>query len=185
MRISTVTQNLRIDNSITSIQRRIADAQLQISTQKKSQVYSGLGGQDVRLLISLKEQRTSVESYVDSIKNTKVKTTTIDAALVTFTDITQDLRKKLYEQVEGLYENSSLALKTYANAVIDQLSNMLNQTADGKYLFNGTDTDVQPMINAGTTKTSYAAHVAGALGPGQPGLGAGAGAADVITFVED
>src|SRR3546814_8810586 len=84
MRISTVTQNLRIDNSITSIQRRIADAQLQISTQKKSQVYSGFSGQDVRLLISLKEQRTSVESYVDSINNTKVKTATIDAALVTF-----------------------------------------------------------------------------------------------------
>src|SRR3546814_9194302 len=104
---------------------------------------------------------------VDSINNTKVKTATIDAALVTFTDITQDLRKKLYEQVEGLYENSSLALKTFANSVIDQLSNMLNQTADGKYLFNGTNTDVQPMINAGTTKTLYDAHVAGALGPGQ------------------
>src|SRR3546814_16753873 len=41
------------------------------------------------------------------------------------------------------------------------------------------------MINAGTTKTLYDAHVAGALGPGQPALGAGAGAADVITFVED
>src|SRR3546814_5534668 len=67
----------------------------------------------------------------------------------------------------------------------DLLSNMLNQTADGKYLFNGTNTDVQPMINAGTTKTLYDAHVAGALGPGQPALGAGAGAADVITFVED
>src|SRR3546814_9181988 len=99
---------------------------------------------------------------VDSINNTKVKTATIDAALVTFTDITQDLRKQLYEQVEGLYENSSLALKTFANSVIDQLSNMLNQTADGKYLFNGTNTDVQPMINAGTTKTLYDAHVAGA-----------------------
>src|SRR3546814_12233938 len=97
---------------------------------------------------------------VDSINNTKVKTATIDAALVTFTDITQDLRKKLYEQVEGLYENSSLALKTFANSVIDQLSNMLNQTADGKYLFNGTNTDVQPMINAGTTKTLYDDHIA-------------------------
>src|SRR3546814_11430194 len=107
MRISTVTQNLRIDNSITSIQRRIADAQLQISTPNKSQVYSGFSGQDVRLLISLKEQRTSVESYVDSINNTKVKTATIDAELVTFTDITKALRKKLYEPVVGLYENQS------------------------------------------------------------------------------
>src|SRR3546814_13287672 len=114
---------------------------------------------------------------VDSINNTKVKTATIDAALVTFTDITQDLRKKLYEQVEGLYENSSLALKTFANSVIDQLSNMLNQTADGKYLFNGTNTDVQPMINAGTTKTLYDAHGAGAVGPGQTAPGSGAGAA--------
>lgn len=185
MRISTVTQNLRIDNSITSIQRKIADAQLQISTGKESQVYSGFSGQDVRLLITLKEQRTSTESYIDTINNTRVKTTTIDASLVTFTDITQDLRKKLYEQVEGLYENSALALQTYASAAIDQLTNLLNQTADGKYLFNGTDTDTQPMIATGTTETAYAAHVAGALGPGQPALSAGAGAADVITFVQD
>lgn len=185
MRISTVTQNLRIDNSITSIQRQIADAQLQISTGKKSQVYSGLSGQDVRLLITLKEQRTSVDSYINTINNTKVKTKTIDSSLTTFTDITQDLRKKLYEQVDGLYENSSLALATFANAAIDQLTNLLNQTADGKYLFNGTDTDLQPQIAASTTKTAYAAHVFGALGPGQPALSAGAGATDVIAFVQD
>src|SRR3546814_18625085 len=140
MRTCTVTQNLRNDNAITAIQRRIADAQLQSSTQEKSKGYSGCSGQDGRLLISLKEQRTSVESDVDSINNTKVKTATIDAALVTFTDSTQDLRKKLYEQVEGLYENSSLALTTFANSVIDQLSNMLNQTADGTHPFNGTTT---------------------------------------------
>lgn len=177
LRISTVTQNLRIDNSITSIQRRIADAQLQISTGKQSQVYSGYSGQDVRLLISLKEQRTSVESYVDTINNTKVKTTTIDASLVTFTDITQDLRKKLYEQVEGLYENSSLALQTFADAAIDQLGNLLNQTSDGKYLFNGTDTDTQPLIDPATTKAAYAI-------PGQPALAGGAAAvqAYVQTF---
>ncbi len=155
MRIATVTQNLRIDNTITSIQRQIADAQLQISTGKLSQVYSGYDGQDARLLINLKEQRTSVDSYITTIKNTQVKTKTIDASLVTFTDIAQDLRKKLYEQVEGLYDNSALALQTFANAAIDQLTNLLNQSADGKYLFNGTDTDVQPMIDAATTKGAY------------------------------
>lgn len=166
MRISTVTQNLRIDNSITSIQRKIADAQLQISTGKKSQVYSGFEGQDVRLLITLKEQRTSVDSYLSTIKNTQVKNKTIDASLVTFADITQDVRKKLYEQVEGLYENSALALQTFANAAIDQLTNLLNQTSGGKYLFNGTDTDVQPLIAATTTKGAYA----------QPALAGGAAA---------
>lgn len=186
MRISTVSQNLRIDSSITSIQSKIANAQLQISTGKKSQVYSGFRGQDSRVLISLKEQRTSIDSYINTINNTKVKTKTIDAALVTFTDVTQDIRKKLYEQVEGLYGNSSLALSTFANSAIDQLTNFLNQTTDGKFLFNGTDTDTQPMLTSATIKANYAAHVApGPIGPGQPALSAGAGAADVIAFVED
>lgn len=174
MRISTVTQNLRIDNSITTVQRQIADAQRQISTGKKSPVYSGLEGQDVRLLINLKEQRTSVQSYVSTINNTQVKTKTIDASLVTFADITQDLRKKLYEQVEGLYGSSALALQTFASAAIDQLTSLLNQTADGQYLFNGTDTDTQPMINAATTKAAYV----------QPALSGGSAAviAAVQTF---
>lgn len=156
MRIATLTQNLRIDNSINSIQDKIADAQLQISTGKLSQVYSGFKGQDTKSLINLKEQRTTTQSYLTTINNLQVKTATIDATLVQFTDITQDLRKKLYEQVEGLYEDSSLALSTFANATIDQLTNLLNQTADGKYLFNGADTDTQPMIDAATTKAAYA-----------------------------
>lgn len=164
MRISTLSQNLRIDNSITSIQSRIADAQLQISTGKRSQVYSGFQGQDTRLLITLKEQRTSVESYIDTINNTRVKTQTIDAALVQMTTVAEDMRKQLYEQVEGLFDKSSLALSTYANAAIDQFSNLLNQTVDGKYLFNGTDTNTQPIIDPATTKAAYA----------QPALAGGA-----------
>lgn len=172
MRISTLSQNLRIDNSITSIQRNIADAQLQISTGKRSQVYSGLQGQDTRLLITLKEQRTSMESYINSINNTKVKTQTIDASLQQMTTVAEDLRKGLYEQVEGLFEQSSLALSTYATAAIDQFSNFLNQTVDGKYLFNGTDTDTQPIIDPATTQGAYA----------QPALAGGA--AGIIAAAE-
>lgn len=173
MRISTSAQNIRINDQITSIQRQINDAQLQISTGKLSQTYSGYGAQDVRLLISLKEQRTSVQSYVDTINATKVKTTAIDATLTSITDIAQDLRKKLYEQVQGLYGDSSTALQTYANATIDQLTNLLNQSAGGKYLFNGTDTDAQPMIASATTKAAYT----------QPALSGGSAA--VITNVQN
>ncbi|SDG27375.1 flagellin [Thalassobaculum litoreum] len=156
MRISTLSQNLRIDTSITSIQRRIADAQQQISTGKRSQVYSGFSGQDTRLLITLKEQRTSADSYINSINNTKVKTETIDATLQQMTSVAEDLRTQLYEQVEGLFEQSSLALSTFATAAINQMSNLLNQTTDGKYLFNGTDTDTQPIIDPATTQGAYA-----------------------------
>ncbi|MEQ8587427.1 MAG: flagellin [Thalassobaculaceae bacterium] len=156
MRISTLSQNLRIDSSITSVQRRIADAQQQISTGKRSQVYSGFQGQDTRLLITLKEQRTSTDSYINSINNTRVKTETIDASLQQMTTVAENLRKQLYEQVEGLFEQSSLALSTFATASINQFSNLLNQTVDGKYLFNGTDTDTQPIIDPATTQGAYA-----------------------------
>ncbi len=166
MRISTLSQNLRIDNSITSIQRQIADAQLQVSTGKRSQVYSGFEGQDTRLLITLKEQRTTVDSYLSTIDNTRVKTSTIDAVLVQTTEIVEDLRTKLSEQVEGLFEESSLALATFSNAAIDQIVNLINQTSDGKYLFNGADTDTQPLNDAATAKGTYA----------QPALSGGAAA---------
>ena len=102
MRISTLSQNLRIDNSITSIQRNIADAQQQISTGKRSQVYSGFRGQDTRLLITLKEQRTSMESYINSINNTKVKTQTIDASLQQMTTVAEDLRKQAEEKAREI-----------------------------------------------------------------------------------
>ena len=55
-----------------------------------------------------------------------MKTKTIDASLVTFTDITQDLRNKLYEQVEGLYENkaASAAMGAITAAVVGVVLNL-------------------------------------------------------------
>ena len=157
MRISTVTQNLRMDNSINNLLYQIADSQLQISTGKRSQVYSGLRGADSRVLITLKEQRTTLNSYTDTINNAFVKTKTIDAALRQTTDIVTDMRTKLYEQVQGLYPESSSALQTFSGATITQMINIMNSTADGQYLFSGNDINKAPMIGRGTVEANEVA----------------------------
>lgn len=161
MRISTVTQNLRIDSSINSLLDQIADSQLQISTGKRSQVYSGFDGADSRVLINLKEQRTTLESYQDTINNAFVKTKTIDAALVQTTDITTDIRKKLYKQVPGFFPQSAQALETFSRTAIDQIANLLNSTADGQFLFSGNDINTRPMLDRATVE----ANAVGLSGP--------------------
>lgn len=183
MRVATLTQNLRISSTLNTLQDRIADAQLQVSTGKKSQVYSGFDGEDSRRLITLKEQRTTLERYQSNIKATEIRTEAIDASMVAATDLVQDFRRRLYEQVEGLYDDSAPALTTFATTAIQQLNNFINVQSDIGYLFNGADTNVQPLLDKTTTDGLYAAHTFGAIGPGQPAMSAAGGATDIINFV--
>jgi len=177
MRISTVTQNLRIDNSINSLLDRIADSQLQISTGKRSQVYSGFQGADTRLLVTLKEQRNSLESYVKTINNTVVKTKVIDSSLRQVTDLTTDMRQKLYEQVDGLYPQSAPALQTFARTAIDQMINFMNSSADGQFLYAGNDINTRPMLDRATVEANAVA-LSGAI----PSIAAGDNAATIQAY---
>ena len=95
MRISTLTSQLRVQNTVNNLQLQLATTQQQISTGKQSQVYSGLVGENARLSVDLREQVATRNSYLETITTSKLRVAILDNALVGITDIAQDFRQEL------------------------------------------------------------------------------------------
>ena len=82
MRISNLTQVNRIQASVNSLQADLAKTEQQISTGKISSSYSGLKGESARVSVQLRESLESRQSYIDTIKTTRLRAEVTDAALV-------------------------------------------------------------------------------------------------------
>lgn len=154
MQIASLTQTLRLQTNINNLQTGLTRTQQQISSGKVADIYSGLRGEDSRISIQLRETISTKESFIDSTETTRVRMKIMETTLVGIQELAQDLRTRLIEQVDGLLPNSAPALKVFADTAIDQLANLLNTQADGRFLFSGTAVTTQPIVNTATLKTN-------------------------------
>ena len=175
MRVSTYTQNTRIETNIQNIQRDLATAQRQISTGKKTEVFSGLKGVDARLLMDYRAEISRRDEYVNAINNSDMRMRAMDAAMTSIQDVLSDFRADLLEQSGTVEEAAGPMRQTIAESAFSRVVDLLNTSIDGRYLFNGYDTGTAPMQDADTVLGNFAA----AFGtPEGGGVGAVTTAAD-------
>ncbi len=159
MRISTVTSNTMLETNVRSLQKELSRIQQQVSTGKIAEVYSGLGKEDARVSIRLRDTIDSRESYIDSIKLTKTRMAVMDAALLQMQDLTTEIRVKLIEQTQGQFSSDLPIMRAFASSAIDRLASLLNSEIAGRYIFSGPANGTEPVINADTMKTNFQAAV--------------------------
>ena len=147
MRVSTFTQNTRIDANIQNLQREIATAQRQISTGKKADVFSGLGGGDSRALIELRSELSRRDEYLNAIRTSNLRMRAMEAALTGIQDVFSGFRADLFEQGGAPSETATPHLQTIAKSAFSRVTDLLNTAVDGRYLFNGYDTGTKPVID--------------------------------------
>jgi flagellar hook-associated protein 3 FlgL len=149
--IATATQNQIIRSRILEIQTEMLRTQVQISTGKKTDVYSGLRT-EARTSISLNNTKASVETYQKTIAMTKARMDTMQAALDRISDIAVEVRNTAL-QVQGAQAtasgSASAALKSLAENRLKEITTLLNTEVDGRHLFAGFEVAAQPMINPG------------------------------------
>src|SRR5688572_9581839 len=114
--IATATQNQIIRARILEIQTEMLRTQIQISTGKKTDVYSGLRT-EARTSISLNNSKASVETYQQTIAMTRARMDTMQAVLGRVSDIAVEIRNTAL-QVQGAQAtatgSASAALKSLA-----------------------------------------------------------------------
>lgn len=159
-KVSTLSLGLRTQHTITDLQHRLAIANDQISSGKRASLFSGLGGQDSRLLLNLQESYRAKSNYVRAVDQSVVRVKAMDAALVSVTDILAEFRAELHTQTPGLVSDSAPLLQQSARAKIEQIIGLLNTQIDGRYVFAGTETATQPLISSATALTAAAAETA-------------------------
>lgn len=154
-RISTTQANLTTLNNLLRNQARLADAQNQVATGKKSTTLKGLvrelGALNAARAVSIRSQST-----VDRIKELEPKLAIQDTALGQMTDAADKLRQSL---IGSLGSDNGLIVMQDLQAAFDQLGNALNQKYAGRSLFAGTRTDVEPFTAKTLDEVAAAATV--------------------------
>ncbi len=178
MRISNLTQVNRIQSSVNNLQVELSKAEEQISTGKISSSYSGLKGENARISVQLREAMESRQSYIDTIKTTRLRAEVTDAALVQIQSLASDLRVELIRQTQDVYIEDLPIMNEFAKTQMDRLANLLNSEVAGRFIFSGVNSGTAPIVDTTTMKAKFASAVNTAVNAGGNSAAAIATAAD-------
>lgn len=154
--IATATQNNILRARILELQNELMRAQNQVSTGKKTDVYSGLRT-EARTSISLNNSKTTVETYKQTISMTKARLDTMEAVFKRISDIVVEVRNTTLQIIGAeatATGSASATLKSLAENRLAEIANLLNSAVDGRHLFGGIALSTPPMISPGAVGTA-------------------------------
>lgn len=130
----------------------------QVSTGKKAQTYGQLGA-DTTLSLSLRARFATLDGYLGSINNVKLRTETMSTALTDMSNSATDILGKMNAISEGGVPNLNVLRSAAQNALAEVLQR-INSRIDGKYVFAGDRSDQMPITDTTLASTSIAGELA-------------------------
>lgn len=140
-RVSTLSQQQSLLNTILQNQSRVFERNNQIATGNRSDTYQGIS-RNVETLQTAKSIRARTETFLDGNKDLNRRLQIYDVALQGIYDVAQELRLSI---IDAINTNSGLALRDKINDLYDTAASLLNTKDGGNFVFGGTRTDTQPV----------------------------------------
>ncbi len=146
-RVANLAQHQRNLAHILNAQARLTTGQIQISSGKVSQQYSGIS-RDARQLVNAEMSLARTAQFVVNNNTIDQRLQTMETNISQIFDVLTEYKSLL---VNALNANNAadLALPTQAQAMLNQVSALLNVEEDGRYLFAGSRTDTAPVVQSG------------------------------------
>lgn len=142
-RVSTIAlQNFSI-RTIETLQARMAERSIQVSTNKAAQRYSGIAG-DARRLVNLKTDHLRLSQFMTNNQLVDQRLQVMETNTTQIFDITTDLRTTLVQALSGGV-STAIPLQDIARSMLDRIQGLLNVQVGGRYLFAGSVTDQPPV----------------------------------------
>ncbi len=161
--LSTLGQNNLVRSELAMLQGGIQDLQTQVATGEKTQRYGDLGAQ-ATLSISLRNQANLLDNYKKNISNLSIRTGLIDQSLVTIHDTALAVQNQAFATPS--FTAQRINIVAAAKAAIDQITQSLQTSVDGRNLFGGTQTQSNPVTTSTTLLPTVQAAVAAAIAAG-------------------
>lgn len=145
-RIATYGANQLYISRILAVQQRVYNEQIQVSTEKKAPVYSGIS-RDANRLINFENQKATANRFV---QNNLMASTKLDAASASVeavrTNIT-DFRARLDDFARTMPSDQANIdeIQTWAWQAIVEMHSYLSTTVDGQYIFSGGRVSTSPV----------------------------------------
>ena len=139
-RISSYNLHQTLLRDTTNAQTTLYDLQNQLSSGQKSNTYQGLGN-SVQSYVDLNNKLNSTQTYIDSGTIVTARLNTADNALNSIISTANDIQNLIGLQ-RTASSGTALAFQTQLEGKWQQLTDQLNTSYEGRYLFSGTRTDV-------------------------------------------
>lgn len=148
-RVSTYSVHQNTLNDVMRTQSNLVDLQGQISSGSKTSRFDGLGTQ-VEHFVSLESKIGKASNYIEdnNVIQSRVNTqrTIMDGIIQTVDDI-----QNLIVLRRSANTDDTLQFSLQLNSMRRRISEMLNTSFEGRYLFGGTDTSSPPVPDDPTT----------------------------------
>jgi len=140
-RVSTAGQNQLLIVDVLRQQQRLFDTQKQVTSGTKSREYQGIAA-DVATLAGAKTVRSRGEQFLKTNLELERITEVQNLSLQGIVDVADDLRENL---IKAMNVGSGIGLRDTIDALFDAAVNFLNVQENGRFVFGGTRTDVEPV----------------------------------------
>jgi flagellar hook-associated protein 3 FlgL len=158
--VSTLAQANLIRNESDQLQSKINALQQQTTTGLKASVYSDLGSQ-ASLDIDLRNQLDRISAFQTNISTLQTSLSVVDQNLTSINNTAQSLYDLTVQS--GNTDQGRQSIIAQANTAITQITQQLQTSVDGKFLFGGVATSAQPMVSDQTVLASVKAAINTAL----------------------
>ena len=146
-RVANFAQHQRNLSHILNAQRRLNDGQLQISSGKKAQHYSGVA-RDVRRIVNVEAGHVRTTQFISNNKLIDQRLQAMETNVSQVFELVTQYKTLLINALNA--DNSAdLAMPIQTQALMDEVTALLNMEQDGRYLFAGTRTDTRPVDQTG------------------------------------
>jgi flagellar hook-associated protein 3 FlgL len=146
-RVATLAQHQRNLAHILDAQKRLNLGQLQISSGKKSEQYSGVAA-DARRIVNIETSHIRTSQFISNNKLIDQRLQTMETSVAQIFQVATEYKTLVINALNA--DNSQdLAMPLQTQSLLDEVSALLNVEQDGRYLFAGTRTNVRPVDQAG------------------------------------
>src|SRR5690349_10395078 len=133
-----------VAQSLTRLRAQLDDLQRQLSTGQKVTTYAGVSSQ-AQLIVGLNAQLGAISSYQDSNNSVTARLSIAQTTLTQFDSVAATVQSSAMLSNYTAGPNGQTVDQTFAGNQLDELLNLLNTQADGRYMFSGAAVD-QPSV---------------------------------------
>ena len=130
MEISSLARTLRMQDEVNALKSTQDDLSRQLVTGKKAETYGGLGS-DASVVLSLRDQISSLEGYVKTMELVNLRLGVQSTVLTRMDEIASTLRTDSLTTSFDLTGAGQTQLQLSAASQFDEIASLLNTELEG------------------------------------------------------
>ncbi len=132
--------------SVTNMQARMENLQVQLSTGKKNQTLSQLGN-DRSFDITIRNRQSRIEAFQSNISIINLRLDFLSNTIERLDELEAESRGAVASGGIGSNGSNMITTQTLANSRFDEVITLLNSEVNGRYLFGGSFSDKPPVAS--------------------------------------